>query len=173
MRSVFFRPPRGEFMCMHRVCIFETPHVASCDVCAHLCATSAGLAAEIPLLKNGCLVNQIVLPRSVMRSPENQTHFRRCSVDRFSDHARSTPSAEFGWSGGPKKGLSTPSENPGIGMSGKPDTGAVNGKSAFNLAITRVNRIEVVCLHSANIVVVLRTNPCCLFFRTNRREGSA
>jgi hypothetical protein len=47
----------------------------------------------------------------------------------------------------------------------------VNGESAFNLAIMRVNRIEVVCLQSRNIVIRLRTKPYCLFFRTNQREG--
>lgn len=55
-------------------------------------------------------------------------------------------------------------------VSGKTDSGHMAGESAFNLAIVRVNRIEVVCLHSANIVVGLRTKPMMSFF-SDKPEG--
>lgn len=123
--------------------------------------------SEIKLQKNGCLVNQIVVARLVIRASGK--------TDRlFAASAR--PGALFAPFGmdcacllrfGPIR--DTFSGDGGLLLSGKTDEFPVSGNFAFNLGITRANRIEVVCLHSLNNVVNLSINFSCLFFRTNQR----
>jgi hypothetical protein len=56
-------------------------------------------------------------------------------------------------------------------LSEKTDISPVNGQSAFDLGIMHVNRFEVVCLQSPNIVLGQRRNSFCPFFRTNVEGG--
>jgi hypothetical protein len=47
----------------------------------------------------------------------------------------------------------------------------MNGSMTINQPITRVNRIEVVCLQSRTTVLSAELNINCLFFQTNRKGG--
>jgi len=47
----------------------------------------------------------------------------------------------------------------------------MNGPIATDQPIARVNRIEVVCLHSRTTVLSAGLNMYCLFFQTNRKGG--
>jgi len=58
-----------------------------------------------------------------------------------------------------------------IFLSEKMDKGPKIEFSTINQPITRVNRIEVVCLHSRTNVLFSRINTYCLFFQTNRKGG--
>ena len=53
----------------------------------------------------------------------------------------------------------------------KKQTGPKIHFSTINQLITRVNRIEVVCLHSRTNVLFPSLNTYCLFFQTNRKGG--
>jgi hypothetical protein len=126
-----------------------------------------GRTSEIKLQKNGCLVNQIIVARLVIRASEKTDRLFAVSV---------RPGALIAHFGMDCACLlrfvpirDTFSGDGGLLLSGKTDECSVSGNFAFNLGITRANRIEVVCLHSLNNVVNLSINFSCLFFRTNQR----
>lgn len=56
-------------------------------------------------------------------------------------------------------------------MSEKTDAGLKSSFLTINQPFKRVNRIEVVCLHSRTNVLFPRKNIYCLFFQTNRKGG--
>jgi len=58
-----------------------------------------------------------------------------------------------------------------IFLSEKTDSGLKIEFSTINQPITRVNRIQVVCLHSRTNVLFSGINTYCLFFQTNRKGG--
>jgi hypothetical protein len=119
--------------------------------------------------KNGCLVNQILIRRSVIRlsgKSDAKANYRNSVAGGMHCPARIVPVDGFGRSGARLTGGAD------MPLSEKPDSSPVNGDIAFNLGIARVNRIEVVCLHSRHNVIRLCTNSSCLIFRTNQEGGS-